>query len=172
MVTANPAEQIDLLVLADAFWPTIHFYRQQQEIIRSVWENRITVVPAANEMGKDFVAAFIVLAFFLTRHPCRVVTTSAKDDHLRVLWGEIGQFLSTCRYPLMYDPKVGMTSGLIVNQREIKRVVESKPEDVSYVTGMVASEDKLAAMQGHHAHGGAGFDGGAACVAPDAIRLR
>jgi hypothetical protein len=151
MVTANPAEQIDPLVLADAFWPTVHFYRQQQEIIRSVWENRITVVPAANEMGKDFVAAFIVLAFFLTRHPCRVVTTSAKDDHLRVLWGEIGQFLSTCRYPLMYDPKVGMTSGLIVNQREIKRVVEAKPEDVSYVTGMVASEDKLAAMQGHHA---------------------
>jgi hypothetical protein len=142
---------VDPLKLARMNWPHVTFYRQQQEIIYSVVDNRETVVVAGNQLGKDFVAGFIILWFFLTRHPCRIITTSAKDDHLRVLWGEIGNYISTSKYRLTYDPKQGGDGGLIVNQREIKRVVGHQVEEISYVRGMVASQDKLAAMQGHHA---------------------
>jgi hypothetical protein len=95
---------------------------------------------------KDFVAAFIVLWFFISRHPCRVVTTSAKDDHLRVLWGEIGNLVQTSKYPL--DRKSG--GNLEVNQRELRKYVGGEMHKLSYCIGMVASQDKIAAMQGHH----------------------
>lgn len=148
----DPLESvIDPLKFAALNWPNITFYRQQQEIIYSVVDNRETVVVAGNQLGKDFVAGFIVLWFFLSRRPCRIITTSAKDDHLRVLWGEIGNYVSTSKYPLKYEPKAGRHSGLIVNQREIKRVLDDQEENISYVRGMVASQDRLAAMQGHHA---------------------
>src|SRR5208283_3041004 len=105
-------------------------------------------VPAANKCGKDFVAGFLAVYFFLTRSPCRIITTSAKDDHLRVLWGEIDRFLNTSKYPLKLQK--GMQTGLICNQREIRRVVHGEIEAISYVRGMVASQDAIAAMQGHH----------------------
>jgi hypothetical protein len=146
---------VDPLALAKEFWPDVVFYRQQKEIIYSVVENRETVVVAGNELGKDYVAGFIVLEFFLTRSPCKIVTTSAKDDHLRVLWGEIGRFLSTSNHPLLYNPKQGVHTGLMVNQREIRRIVNGVEETESYVKGMVASADTIAAMQGHHATPGA-----------------
>ena len=142
---------IDPMKFAAMNWPQVTFYRQQQEVIYSVVDNRETVVVAGNQLGKDFVAGFIILWFFLSRRPCRIITTSAKDDHLRVLWGEIGNFLSQSKHDLIYNPRAGQGSGLIYNQREIKRVYQGKIEDISYVRGMVASEDKLAAMQGHHA---------------------
>jgi hypothetical protein len=143
----------DPLRMAKEFWPDITFYKQQKEIIYSVVENRETVIVAANKLGKDYVAGFLILWFFLTRHPCRVVTTSAKDDHLRVLWGEMGNYISTCKYSLIYDPKssgANRHTGLVVNQREIRRVVQGQVEELSYIKGMVASADTIASMQGHH----------------------
>jgi hypothetical protein len=134
--------------LASILWPHVTFYREQRLIIQSVWEDDETVVPAGNMLGKDFVAAFICLAFFLTRFPCRVVTTSAKDDHLRVLWGEIGRFITSAKHPLTVD-KGGP---LIVNHHEIRRVINGEKDNISYLVGMVASPDKIAAMQGHHAN--------------------
>lgn len=157
----------DPLALARWLWPHVAFYREQQDIIRSVVTNRETYVPAANKMGKDFTAGFIVLWFFLTRRPCRIVTTSAKDDHLRVLWGEIGRFIDTAAVPLKADAG----GPLIVNHQELKKLVASarpSPSDdmdgsqsasqdrircpISYVKGLVASPDRIAAMQGHHAN--------------------
>lgn len=142
---------VDPLHFAKLFWPDVTFYQQQRDIIRSVVDNRETVVAAANKLGKDYVAGFIVLWFFMTRRPCRIVTTSAKDDHLRVLWGEINRFISDSKVQLVYDPKKGVNTGLIVNQRELRMVFQGEVDDISYVRGMVASADTLAAMQGHHA---------------------
>lgn len=136
----------DPIAFARALWPDVYFYDKQQEIIYSVLNNDETVVPAGNMLGKDFVAGFTVLWFFLTRQPCRIVTTSAKDDHLRVLWGEIGRFIQTSAHPL--DSRKG--GPLIINHQDIRKVVGGERCPISYIKGMVASEDTIAAMQGHH----------------------
>jgi hypothetical protein len=146
-----PATELSLITdpfkLQALCWPNLRFYDKQVEIIKSVWENKITVVPAANVMGKDFVGGFICLAFFLSRHPCRIVTTSAKDDHLDVLWGELRRFVDTSVIPL--DSTKG--GPLIVNQHEMRKILSTGIEcKISYCKGMVASPDKIAAMQGHH----------------------
>lgn len=140
----------DPLFLKRLLWPDVTFYDKQIEIIKSVYDNDETYVPAGNELGKDFVAGYIALNTFLSRTPCRVVTTSAKDDHLRVLWGEINRFIQTSKYPLTAD-KGGP---LIVNHQEIKRIDQKTGEldPISYIIGMVAAPDKMAAMQGHHAN--------------------
>jgi len=107
-------------------------------------------VQCGGRPDKDFVGGFIALWFFLTRHPCRVVTTSAKDDHLRVLWGEINNFIQTSRFPLTAD-KGGP---LEVLHQDVRKVVEINGEKqrcaLSYLVGMVAGPDSMAAMQGHH----------------------
>lgn len=132
--------------LAKLLWPDVYFYQQQREIIDSVWYNDETIVPAGNMLGKDFVAGRIVILFFLTRRPCRIVNTSAKDDHLRVLWGEIGEGINNSRIPLTTD-KGGP---LIVTHREIRKVYKGTVCPKSYVRGMVAGTDSIASMQGHH----------------------
>ena len=138
---------IDPLKLAADLWPDTYFYKEQRDIINAVWyEADETYVSAGNMLGKDFVAGFLCLAFFLTRHPCRIVTTSAKDDHLRVLWGEINRFLDNCRVPLSF--KKG--GPLIVNHHDIRKVVALQKCPISYLIGMVAGPDSIAAMQGHH----------------------
>lgn len=76
------------LALADKLWPDVEFYDKQEEVIKAVLYSYETFVPAGNMLGKDFVTGFLVLWFFLTRHPCRIVTTSADHSQLEaVLWG-------------------------------------------------------------------------------------
>lgn len=127
-------------------WPDVTPYRQQEEMWESFWYNKETVVPAGNKLGKDWGAGFACLGYMLTRHPVRLVNTSAKDDHLRVLWGEISRFIQTCKYPL--DHKRG--GPLILNHQDIRKVHGGERCPISYMVGMVASEDSIAAMQGHH----------------------
>jgi len=144
MTPLAKGQVIDPLKFKELMWPHITFYDKQREIIYSVNENDETVVPAGNMLGKDFVSGFIALYFFLSRNPCRVITTSVKDDHLRVLWGEIGRLIDTAAYPLR------STEGgnLICNHQEIKKLINGKLDAISYLKGMVASDG--AAMQGHH----------------------
>jgi hypothetical protein len=168
---ANPVRNISLelrddpIKFAKALWPSVEFYREQRQLIYSVRDNDETFVAAGNMLGKDFAAGFILLWFFLTRHPVRIVTTSAKDDHLRVLWGEVGRFIQSSRYPL--DSRQG--GPLIVRHQELKKFVPlSSLADgpivditgdgkgsvrrcpISYAIGLVANQDSIAAMQGHH----------------------
>lgn len=97
-------------------WPHVKLADYQGEILTSLsgycWRtqkrlnqgNKITVVPAANMMGKDFIASYAALWFFVSRTPCRVVTTSIDYDQLNgVLWGEIRRWLETCKIPLSID---------------------------------------------------------------------
>ncbi len=86
------------------------------------------------------------LWFFLTRSPCRIVTTSAKDDHLRVLWGEILRYIQTSKVPL--DHRKG--GPLVINHHDIRRVSNGERCPLSYMVGMVAGPDSIASMQGHH----------------------
>lgn len=127
------------------FWPHVNFYKQQREIIKSVQFNDETFVPAGNMLGKDFVAAFIALWFFLTRHPCRVITTSADYSQLEsVLWGEIRNFIQTSKYPLTVEQR----GPLVVNHLHIRKVFKSKVCGISYLLGRVAAKGE--GMLGHH----------------------
>jgi hypothetical protein len=142
--------QQDPLLFFHLCWPEVSFYESQRQIILSVRDNDETFVPAGNKLGKDFVAGGIVLWFFLTRSPCRVVTTSAKDDHLKVLWGEIGRFLQTSRIPLTED----RGGPLLMKHQDLRKLdlTTRRQCPISYLIGMVASSDTMAAMQGHHAN--------------------
>jgi len=94
-------QPIDPLVFQKKFWPQVNLYKEQKEIIYSVRDNIETLVPAGNALGKDFISAFIVLWFFCSRRPARVVTTSVGERQLRdVLWGEMNWFIQNSKYPL------------------------------------------------------------------------
>lgn len=139
-------KEVDPLELGALLWPQDKWAAYQRKIIYSVWNNVETTVKAGNKLGKDYIGGFIAPVAFLTRHPCRIVTTSAKDQHLRVLWGEIGQRIMTARTPL--DQKRG--GPLIINHQDIRKVVDGERCPLSYLTGMVAGADSIASMQGHH----------------------
>lgn len=76
----------------------------------------------------------------------RVVTTSVKDDHLRVLWGEIGRFIRTAKYPLEAE-KGGP---LLINHRDIRKRVCNMVCPISYMRGMVSERGE--GLAGHHAN--------------------
>lgn len=112
-----------------------------------------------HSIGKDFVSGYIAVYFFLTRSPCRIVTTSAKGDHLQVLWGEINNFIQTCKYKLDY--KKG--GPLVLNHQHIRKMNMGGPLkgtmcSLSYITSLVAAPDSMASLGGHHvAHTGDGI---------------
>lgn len=83
------------------FWPGSVLADYQVEILQSIERNKITVVPAGNKLGKDYIAAFAGLHFFCSRRPARVITTSVDGSQLQgVLWGEIRNFIQTAAFPL------------------------------------------------------------------------
>jgi hypothetical protein len=131
--------------LKNLLWPDVRFYREQRDIIDSVWDNDETICVAGNMLGKDFTAAFIALAFFLTRHPCRVVTTSVDGSQLQgVLWGEMRRFIQTSRFPL--DTERG--GPLLINHMHMRKVLNGEVCGISYIIGRVAAKGE--GLQGHH----------------------
>jgi hypothetical protein len=136
--------------LAALLWPDRSFTRSERQVIDAMETADEVFVPAANMQGKDFVAAFVVLMYFLLHASapggCRIITTSVRDDHLRVLWGEIGRFLQESRIPLV-KPNGFM---LIHNHRELRYIHGDGHEDpISFVRGTVS--EKGEGMAGHHA---------------------
>lgn len=86
--------------------PPLH--PKQEEIARSVVENRVTVVPAAHGVGKSWYAATGVLSWLYTRPGSKVVTTSASNTQLvTVLWGAIKAAHRASRIPLAGEPSEG-----------------------------------------------------------------
>ena len=90
-------------------WPDIRLTKPQGEIVQSIVENHTTIVPAGNDQGKDFIAAFICVWFFCSRSPCKVVTHSVDQPQLKgVLWGEMKRFIQTSRFPLPLNVREDM----------------------------------------------------------------
>jgi len=128
-----------------AFWPDVALYREQRIILESLRDNLETVCVAGNMLGKDFVAGLAVVHFFLTRHPVRVVTTSADGYQLEaVLWGEIRRFLQSARFPL--DSQRG--GPVLVNHLHLRKIRDGRVDPLSYVIGRVAAKGE--GMLGHH----------------------
>ena len=91
----------DPVVFVRTFWPQFTLYGKQREILYSLRDNYETIVPAGNELGKDFIAGLAVLWFFRSRTPCRIMTTSPESTQLEdVLWGEIRRFISEAKRSL------------------------------------------------------------------------
>jgi hypothetical protein len=132
--------------LQKLLWPDITFYRKQREIINSVfYEADRTTVPASHMAGKDFIAAFIVIAFFLTRHPCRIVTTSVDTAQLNgVLWGEMRRFIQSSKYPLNSE----QGGPLLINDMKLRKVYNNQVCGLSYVVAKVAQKGE--SISGHH----------------------
>lgn len=140
------ARIVDPLQFGRLLWPDVKFTRDQKDIIYSVRDNDQTFVPAGNMLGKDFVAAFIVLWFFLTREPCKIIVTSVDSTQLEgVLWGEIRTFIQASKYPLE------STRGgpLVVNHMHLRKVF-NKVMTKSYVKARVCAKGE--GMLGHHAY--------------------
>jgi len=127
---------VDPIEFARVHWPDVRFYKQQQDIIYSVVENDETVVPAGNELGKDFVAAFIILWFFCSRMPARIVATGPSERQVEdVLWGEIKRFVDTSKYklPVQYSHMLlrrVRKDGSVVPACEVRGQVAQKGESL------------------------------------------
>jgi hypothetical protein len=139
----------DPIRFANLLWPRTVFYDRQEEIIYSTVHNDETVVVAGNKLGKDYVAGFLCLYHFLVFPVVRVVTTSIREDHLDVLWGEILRFVQTSRYPLI--DKYG--GPLILRHRDVRKyrspLAERQECPISYLKGLVSKKGE--GMSGHHA---------------------
>lgn len=62
----------------------------QRQIVKAVFENPRVCVKAAHSVGKTYVAARIVLAFFYLKPHCKILTTAPTYTAVRkLLWGEI-----------------------------------------------------------------------------------
>ena len=129
----------DPLKLIKLLWPSVTLYKEQRDILYSVEECPETIVPAANQMGKDFVSALITLVFFIRRKSARIVTTSVDFNQLeKVLWGEMANFIATSEYKLP----------IRVKHMEIKRIHNGKESPKAYLIGRTATDQ--ASLQGHH----------------------
>ena len=157
------------LVLGKIFWPAVKFYDKQIQMVESLRNSVETYVVAGNDLGKDFTSAFIALTFFLRPqlyfdsfyvsqieslrskfnphpHTCRILTTSVSEKHLKVLWGEIGRFVTTSVVPLTQD-KGGP---LAMNYMDILWAREQSAKNpLSYLRGQVSAKSE--GMAGHHA---------------------
>lgn len=121
-------------------WPDMVLYDKQVEILESVRYNTETMVPAGNQLGKDFIAGFTAVWFFCSRTPCRVITSSVDEKQLEgVLWGEIRRFIQTCRFKLP----------ILVNHLHIRKIMpDGSLCPLSYLMGRVTKKEE--GMLGHH----------------------
>lgn len=143
----------DPFKLAKVLWPNIRLYNKQVDIVNSVWRDAKTICVAGNMLGKDYISAYIVLLFFLTRNPCKIITTSVDESQLKgVLWGEMRNLINESKIPL--DSRHG--GPLIVNHLELKKIHTSGPlkgqeYGNTYCYGRVAKKGE--GFLGHHANG-------------------
>lgn len=101
----TPEEQAELyeihqdpLKFTAFYWPHIKLYDKQVEVLESLRDSRLTFVHAGTGLGKDFITSLGVLWFFRSRNPCKIIISSASEDHLRtVLWVEIRERINTAR---------------------------------------------------------------------------
>ena len=78
-------------------------------------------------------------------HQRRVVTTSVKAEHLKVLWGEIGNAWRTCSQDL--------GAKYVMNDMEVRfrEEKEAAGNAYSYMSGKVSGSDNMEGLTGHHA---------------------
>lgn len=163
---------INPVSLLSTHWPDVMIYDKQFDILESLRYSSETIVTAGNMLGKDFISGYAALSFFLAPqmyfdreyvasierqrsktnphpHTVRVLTTSVAEHHLKVLWGEIGRFTSTCYYPLVAN-RENPRGPLTINYQEIRYARErSAKNPLNYLVGRVSETGE--GLAGHHA---------------------
>lgn len=157
----------DPVKFCSVLWPDTRFWGKQVDILYALTESTEVYVTAGNKLGKDFIGGYYNLTFFMIpqlyfpaeyvlqvdrqtprhwqpymRHRRRVVTTSVKDEHMDVLWGEVGQFYRTCAVDL--EPYFKMTHHEL---RYLEEVEAKNP--ANYLKGQVSATGE--GLAGHHA---------------------
>lgn len=136
----------DPLAFVRDHWPAVRLYDRQQEVLLAVRDSPRVYLSSAHQMGKDFTAALAAVWYFSAHPVCRVVATSVKDDHLRILFGEVTRFLETASPPLLAR-KGGR---LLASHREVRKLTPAgTPCPISYLRGCVSERGE--GMAGHHA---------------------
>jgi len=93
--TANP------LAWMAYHWPDMVIAPHQAEILRSVADTIETFCHSGNTTGKTRVAALVVLWFFTTRFPARVIVSSSSNRQLKnALWPEVTKLIRQAVHPL------------------------------------------------------------------------
>lgn len=117
---------------------------EQEEALRSVVENPVTILQSANGVGKTFLMAVIAAWAYKCFEECQVYTAAAppEDNLKRLLWGEIGRVLADNK-ALFADDKISIPS------------LEIKRSPLQFITGVTipqAGDDamKVARFSGKH----------------------
>jgi hypothetical protein len=157
------------IALCQWMWPHDIFWSKSCDIIMAVKESAVTYIQAGNELGKDWTLGRIALSAFVApwayygpewfrnidqfarpedpewiSHSRRVITTSVKDQHLNVLWGEIGTAWRTCA--------INLDERFVMTHHEIRFRQEAEQKNVaSYLTGIVSGQENMEGLTGHHA---------------------
>jgi phage terminase large subunit len=96
-----PTDPVEFMreVLGVDPWP------MQEEITRSVWENRYTSVASCHSIGKSFITAAIVITFLHTHENSIVLTTAPTGRQVEmVLWRNINTIWHKAKRPLLGRP--------------------------------------------------------------------
>ena len=167
----NLPDTFDPVVFGKIVWPDNTFYDRQCDMIYGVRDSSETCVVGCNGSGKDHTSGYICATMFIApwlyysleyvrqvqagtpkdwpmrmRHTRRIFTTSASEEHLRVLWAEMGKWLSTSKIPLLVQDG----GDLVLNDLELRFKDEmhlKKPPN--YMIGGVAAKPEK--FSGHHA---------------------
>ena len=76
-------------------------WTKQQEVLRSVWENKYTAVKSGNSVGKSRIAAETALCFLASFCPSKVVTTGPTFLQVEeILWKEIAGLYNNAKIPI------------------------------------------------------------------------
>lgn len=72
------------------FFYNCELWSKQKDIVRSVYENKVTAVRSCHSSGKSFISARIALDFLLTHPDSKVLTTGPSWTQVKeILWREI-----------------------------------------------------------------------------------
>ena len=159
------------VALCQYLWPDAMIWSKPREMLNAVRHSAETYVQAGNELSKDWTLGRLAIGFMLSpwtwygrehflridgrtdlpkdapeyvRHQRRVVTTSVKDKHLDVLWGEIGNAWRTC--------SVDLGRVFVMTDKEIRFREEADSKNCSsYCVGVVSGSENSEGLSGHHA---------------------
>ena len=88
----------------------VHLWSKQRQIIKSVFENRRTVVRSCHSAGKTFTAATAALAFMYLKAPSKVITTAPTWYQVKdLLWSEINTLYKQQLAPLDFPGTIQTT---------------------------------------------------------------
>jgi hypothetical protein len=148
-------DQGQLFFMQNLLLPNLRLYSKEKEVLAAMVEEKETYVPAANMMGKDFTVglgcflSFVICLYY--QKTCRIVNTSVAEHHLKAVWGEIGRFVRTAKWPDGRSIEGKDWDQINVNHMEIRYAREAASKNpLSYLAGRTA-KDNGEGLAGHHA---------------------